>query len=99
MFSNAVKYSEAKRYIGVRVARNNGHVEVAISDHGIGIPPNEQQRIFEKWKGFEYRQTAETDANRTATVQQNMMKQAENRDSEFPKGEQGENGKQRRSQR
>ena len=49
LFSNAVKYSEAERYIGVKVARNNGHVEVAISDHGIGIQPSDQQRIFEKF--------------------------------------------------
>jgi len=49
LLSNAVKYSEGDRYIGVKVARNNGHVEVSISDRGIGIPRSEHARIFEKF--------------------------------------------------
>jgi signal transduction histidine kinase len=49
LLSNAIKYSDAERFIGVRVARNNGHVEVSISDHGIGIPRSEQDRVFEKF--------------------------------------------------
>ena len=52
-----------------------------------------EQRVFEKWKSFEYRQTDETTASRTATVQQTMAKQAENRDPEVHKEEQGENTK------
>ena len=54
-----------------------------------------EQRVFEKWKGFEYPRTGEAAADRTATVQQNMVKQAEIRHSEVTKGEQGENKKQR----
>jgi len=49
LLSNAVKYSDSHRYIGVRVARRNGHVEVSVSDRGIGIPRDEQGRIFEKF--------------------------------------------------
>ncbi len=49
LLSNAIKYSDADRYIGVRVTRNNGHVEVSVSDHGIGIPAADQSRVFEKF--------------------------------------------------
>jgi signal transduction histidine kinase len=49
LVSNAIKYSDQERHIGVRVARHNGHVEVSVSDHGIGIPRAEHHRIFEKF--------------------------------------------------
>jgi signal transduction histidine kinase len=49
LVSNAMKYSDSQRLIGVRVASDNGHVEVSVTDRGIGIPPGEQRRIFEKF--------------------------------------------------
>jgi signal transduction histidine kinase len=49
LVSNAIKYSDQDRHIGVAVARSNGFVEVSVSDHGIGIPRGEQDRIFEKF--------------------------------------------------
>lgn len=49
LVSNAIKYSDTDRHIGVKVARNNGHVEVSVSDRGMGIPAAEHARIFEKF--------------------------------------------------
>jgi two-component system phosphate regulon sensor histidine kinase PhoR len=49
LISNAIKYSDGDRYVSVNVARNNGKVEVSVSDHGIGIPSGEQGRVFEKF--------------------------------------------------
>ncbi|MBI3666656.1 MAG: HAMP domain-containing histidine kinase [Acidobacteria bacterium] len=49
LLSNAVKYSDEQRYIGVKVASSNGHVEVSVSDKGIGVARSEQARIFEKF--------------------------------------------------
>ena len=46
LLSNAVKYSSDDRTILVKAARSNGHLEVSVSDRGIGIPKWEQDRIF-----------------------------------------------------
>jgi signal transduction histidine kinase len=49
ILENAVKYSGEARDVVVRLARQDGEVVVAISDHGIGIPRDEQGRIFERF--------------------------------------------------
>ena len=35
--------------MGVELAQHNGEVTVTVSDHGIGIPKDEQERIFERF--------------------------------------------------
>lgn len=49
LVDNAVKYSETEHWINITTGSENGQVFVEISDRGIGIPPKEQQRIFEKF--------------------------------------------------
>lgn len=49
LVNNALKYSQDRKFIGVNVFRANGTVKVEVEDHGIGIPPQEQQKIFEKF--------------------------------------------------
>lgn len=49
LLDNAVKYSGSSTEITVRVAEKDGHVTVAVTDHGIGIPAEEQGKIFEKF--------------------------------------------------
>ncbi|MHC4995906.1 MAG: ATP-binding protein [Planctomycetota bacterium] len=49
LISNAMKYSGESRDIGLRVTKRNNHIEMEVSDHGIGIEPGERQRIFEKF--------------------------------------------------
>src|SRR6266571_8744410 len=49
LVNNALKYSQDRKYIGVKLYRENGSVKLEVIDHGIGIPPNEQQKIFEKF--------------------------------------------------
>src|SRR5207248_2759746 len=54
-----------------------------------------EQRVFEKWKAFEYRQTGATDgSDRTATVQQKAGKKGSNGASPGTTGHQGENANQ-----
>jgi integrase len=54
-----------------------------------------EQRVFEKWKAFEYRDAiAVSDGDRTAAVQQKVAKQGLNWAPGVPRGEQGENQKQ-----
>jgi len=49
LVNNALKYSQDRKFIGVHLYRENGSVNLEVLDHGIGIPPQEQQKIFEKF--------------------------------------------------
>jgi two-component system phosphate regulon sensor histidine kinase PhoR len=49
LLSNAVKYSGNDRRILIAAARRNGHLEVSVTDHGIGISKREQNRIFDRF--------------------------------------------------
>jgi signal transduction histidine kinase len=49
LVNNALKYSRDQKYIGVSLYRANSRVNLEVRDHGIGIPPNEQEKIFEKF--------------------------------------------------
>ncbi len=49
LVNNALKYSQDQKFIGVRLSRDNGAVRLEVIDHGIGIPENEQAKIFEKF--------------------------------------------------
>jgi signal transduction histidine kinase len=49
LVNNALKYSKDEKYIGVSLYRVNGSVNIEVRDRGIGIPANEQDKIFEKF--------------------------------------------------
>ncbi len=49
LVNNALKYSQDRKYIAVNLYRDNGSVKLEVVDQGIGIPPQEQQKIFEKF--------------------------------------------------
>jgi signal transduction histidine kinase len=49
LLDNAVKYSDGDRWIGVELARKDDEITIAVSDHGIGIPRDELERIFERF--------------------------------------------------
>jgi signal transduction histidine kinase len=49
LVNNAVKYSAGRKYLGVHLYRRGGNVNLEVEDHGIGIPPKEQLKIFEKF--------------------------------------------------
>jgi signal transduction histidine kinase len=50
LLDNAVKYSDDPVEVAVRVApRGDGRVEVDISDRGVGIPPVELRKIFQRF--------------------------------------------------
>ncbi len=49
LVNNALKYSQDRKFISVNLVRDNGSVKLEVVDQGIGIPPHEQQKIFEKF--------------------------------------------------
>ncbi len=49
LVNNAIKYSSDDRYLAVNLKRSNGSVKLEVVDHGIGIPRDEQPKIFEKF--------------------------------------------------
>jgi signal transduction histidine kinase len=46
---NAIKYSPNGGDVRVRLERSEGVIRFVIADHGLGIPPTERERIFEKF--------------------------------------------------
>jgi PAS domain S-box-containing protein len=49
LIENAVKYSPDGGTVRVALAPDDRHVRFSVSDSGLGIPPTEQRRIFEKF--------------------------------------------------
>ncbi|HVM17395.1 MAG TPA: PAS domain S-box protein [Gaiellaceae bacterium] len=49
MLENAIKYSPDGGRVELRVERHGSSVRFSVSDEGLGIPPVEQARIFEKF--------------------------------------------------
>ncbi len=49
LLDNAVKYSGSSKEITVRLGQKERFVTIAVTDHGIGIPREEQAKIFDKF--------------------------------------------------
>ncbi len=49
LLTNAMKYSGEAREIELKVRRTDGMAVLQVTDHGLGIPQEEQKRIFEKF--------------------------------------------------
>ncbi len=49
LLDNAVKYSGESREVLVDVAVDNGFIALSVTDRGVGIPPGEHEKVFEKF--------------------------------------------------
>jgi two-component system sensor histidine kinase SenX3 len=49
ILDNALKYSPSGTPISLRAHQSNGIVAIEVTDHGKGIPAQEQSRIFERF--------------------------------------------------
>jgi PAS domain S-box-containing protein len=59
LVSNAAKYSAGGKPIHIAVQQTHDHVQVSISDQGVGIRPEDQNRLFERY----YRANSEQNKN------------------------------------
>ena len=53
LLSNAIKYSPEGGEITVSSVVREGHVDVSVRDHGIGIAPDFAQRLFSRYERYE----------------------------------------------
>jgi len=49
LLDNAIKYSPEGGTITITLADAGGAVRLSVADHGLGIPPAERERVFEKF--------------------------------------------------
>ena len=49
LLNNAIKYSGESRDVSLRLFREDGRAVIQVIDHGLGIPQEEQKRIFERF--------------------------------------------------
>ena len=75
LVSNAAKYSKDSNWIGVRARLVDGALEVNISDRGIGIHPQDLDRIFDPYvRGSDPRVGTKKGAGLGLTMTQEIMK-------------------------
>ena len=54
LIQNAARYTPPGGLISISTARQDGFAQVQVSDNGIGISPEDQQRIFERFYRVDY---------------------------------------------
>jgi two-component system, OmpR family, sensor histidine kinase SenX3 len=60
LVDNAVKYSDAGEQVDVCAGFRDGMIELAVTDHGIGIPTHDVDRIFERFYRVDRARSRET---------------------------------------
>ncbi len=58
LLSNAIKYNRPGGWVAVSAYRSDNHVIVSVADSGIGIPHEEQERIFQRFYRIDDEQRA-----------------------------------------
>ena len=60
LIENAITYSDDNSQVGVGLSVNDAIAEIAVIDSGVGIPPAEQDRIFERFYRVDPSRSRET---------------------------------------
>jgi signal transduction histidine kinase len=61
LLTNAWKYSGEEKRITLRTAASNGTVSFAVEDNGMGIPPRERARVFQRFYQVDQRLSRTTE--------------------------------------
>ena len=60
LIENAILYSEADSTVGIGLRSVDGVAEIAVTDHGVGIAAEDQERIFERFYRVDPSRSRET---------------------------------------
>ena len=60
LIQNAVRYNQDGGWVRVRVSSENQHAVLTVSDNGIGIPREQQERVFERFYRVDKSRSRET---------------------------------------
>ena len=60
LIENAILYSGEDSTVGIGLRENAGVAEIAVTDHGVGIAPEDQERIFERFYRVDPSRSRET---------------------------------------
>jgi two-component system sensor histidine kinase SenX3 len=60
LIENAVLYSDPGSSVGIGLRSIDGVAEIAVTDHGVGIAPEDQERIFERFYRVDPSRSRET---------------------------------------
>jgi two-component system sensor histidine kinase SenX3 len=60
LVDNAVKYSDPESSVEVRADTDGRSVAIVVADHGIGIPPRDLERVFERFYRVDRARSRET---------------------------------------
>jgi signal transduction histidine kinase len=60
LIDNAIKFTPEGGAIHITVEKNNGSVQVKIKDNGVGIPKEEQEKIFKRFYRVDKSRSKET---------------------------------------
>ena len=56
---NAIRHSRSKE-VALSLSESGGRVRIAVEDHGVGIPPAERERVFERFHRVDAARTSDT---------------------------------------
>ncbi len=60
LIENAINYSDANSQVGVAIRHRAGEIEIVVTDSGLGIPVEDQARIFERFYRVDPSRSRET---------------------------------------
>ncbi len=63
LLSNAIKYTHRQGEIVLKIERKDGQVAISVKDQGVGIPQNQQSKVFQKFFRADNVVTLETEGS------------------------------------
>lgn len=73
LVDNAVKYTDANGRVAVALGATNGHVQITVSDTGIGIPEKELPRVFDRFYRVDPARTARSGAGLGLAISKSIV--------------------------